>query len=374
MSIDDFDAEAELSRLLENFAENYDSEPEYAAVFSKEDEDICQDQDYIAYQKALALNTAALQRAGDALGKVPSYLENFETLRLEEEGGADARLNQADHQEGSPSIGPRWTLPALNPFKFADSLEPVAANANATASAEWCTQQPGHSGTTEGAPENIIDGATEALSSEPADKHAALQLGIPSSSKIAMPEPQEGKGRHSSGSAAMPPKHAQDQRTATALPRSGSRSLAESRRRSQTTSCRPTAKSQRQHATQQQMSPGRCHLPISSSSCCTNPIELQPGITPTGDAATAAVITLQLEQEMLADEVAASRALCAELERQRAQHVSREAAEAAERRRRQAEAQEALFQFAREHIAAGALVPLSICTINPWLYPGHVNP
>jgi hypothetical protein len=190
-----------------------------------------------------------------------------------------------------------------------------------------------------------------------------------------MSEPQEDKGRHSSGSAAMPPKHSQDQRTATALPRSGSRSLAESRRHSKTRSRRPTAKSQRQHATQQHISPGRCHLPISSSSCCTNPIALQPGITPTEDAATAAVITLQLEQEMLADEVAASRALCAELERQRAQHVSREAAEAAERRRRQAKAQEALFQFAREHIAAGALVPLSICTIHKSrLYPGHVNP
>jgi hypothetical protein len=45
MSIEDFDAEAELSRLLEKFADNYDSEPDYAAVFSEEDEDICQDQD-----------------------------------------------------------------------------------------------------------------------------------------------------------------------------------------------------------------------------------------------------------------------------------------------------------------------------------------
>lgn len=315
------------------------------------------------------MNTAALQRAGDALENVPSYLEHFKTLLLEEEDGADARLNQGDHQEGSPSIVPQWTLPALNRSKLADSLEPVAASANDTASAELCTQQPGHSGTTEGAPDNIIGGATEALTSEPADKHAAVQSGSPSSSKFAIPEPQDDKGRHSSGSAAMPPKHSQDQRTATALPHSGSRSLAQSRRHSQTTSRRPTAKSQRQHATQQHISPGRCHLPISSSSCCTNPIELQPGITPTGDAATAAVVRLQLEQEMLADEVAASRALCAELERQSAQHVSREAAEAAERRRRQAEAREALFQFAREHIAAGALVPLSICTIKN---PGHI--
>ncbi|EIE23893.1 hypothetical protein COCSUDRAFT_41251 [Coccomyxa subellipsoidea C-169] len=63
----------------------------------------------------------------------------------------------------------------------------------------------------------------------------------------------------------------------------------------------------------------------------------------------------QQEGDDLAERVAASRALCAELDRQRAQHASWEAAHLAERQKMQAEVQRAVLQFAREHVAAGRI-------------------
>ncbi len=100
-------------------------------------------------------------------------------------------------------------------------------------------------------------------------------------------------------------------------------------------------------------------------------MDSQPGLMRSADpteeaaaaagAAGAAEITAglhgsQQEGDDLAEQVAASRALCAELDRQRAQHASWQAAHLADRQERQAEVQRAVLQFAREHVAAGVVM------------------
>lgn len=102
-------------------------------------------------------------------------------------------------------------------------------------------------------------------------------------------------------------------------------------------------------------------------------MDSQPGLMRSADpsaeaaaagAAGAAEITAglhgsQQEGDDLAEQVAASRALCTELERQRAQHASWQATHLADRQKRQAEVQQAILQCAMEHIAAGAVVKCS---------------
>lgn len=93
MSTEDFDAEAELSRLLEKFAESYNPDADYADSISGEDSEL-QHKDFtkVADQNALDLNTAALQQTGEVFESIKPC---FSALITESAGnnndGADVR-------------------------------------------------------------------------------------------------------------------------------------------------------------------------------------------------------------------------------------------------------------------------------------------
>ncbi len=93
MSTKDFDAEAELSRLLEKVAEICNPDANYADSISGEDSELQhKDSAKVADQNALDLNTAALQHTGEALESIkPCFSALFPTSAGNNNDGADVR-------------------------------------------------------------------------------------------------------------------------------------------------------------------------------------------------------------------------------------------------------------------------------------------